>query len=170
MTSRINLIDKAVIPKNATIIRLLEFKQERQNEWISRWNAANFTYFEQAQVEPFTLPQNNESISKLAEQPLLLMMLAIYDSIDNPLRRTKNLDQSLLYDELLRRFIERELRKDEKTSRSWQKEELDKAIDREMERLGVAAIGMFNRRRLHIHKGELDTDLKFFNLGKTRWR
>jgi hypothetical protein len=166
VTSRISLIDKAVIPKHATIIRLLEFKQQRQSEWIARWNNANSIYFEQAHVEPFALPQDNENINKLAEQPLLLMMLAIYDSVGNPLLHIKDINQSLLYNELLRRFIERELKKDEEASRSWQKEVLDKAIDREMERLGVAAIGMFNRRRLYIKKEDLGADLKFFELEK----
>jgi hypothetical protein len=167
VTSRINLIDKAVIPKHATVVRLLKFNTQRQNEWISRWNDTNAVYFEQAQVKPLTLPQMNKSIEHLAEQPLLLMMLAIYDSVGNPLLSTKDLDQTLLYDELLRRFIERELKKDEKISRSWQKEELDKAVDYEMDRLGVAAIGMFNRRSLYIQKEDLDTDLKFFKLGKS---
>ncbi len=166
VTSRISLIDKATIPKDATIIRLLEFKQKRQSEWIARWNDANSTYFELAHVKPFALPQDNESINKLAEQPLLLMMLAIYDFVGNPLLHVKDLDQSLLYNELLRRFIERELKKDKEVVRSWQEEELDKAIDREMERLGIAAIGMFNRRSLHISKEDLGTDLKFFDRGK----
>jgi hypothetical protein len=166
VTSRISLIDKAVIPKHATIIRLLEFNQQRQSEWIARWNNANSIYFEQAHVERFTLPQDNENINKLAEQPLLLMMLAIYDSVGNPLFHIKDINQSLLYNELLRRFIERELKKDEKVTRSWQKEELDKAIDHEMERLGVAATGMFNRRRLDIKKEDLGADLKFFDLEK----
>lgn len=33
-----------------------------------------------------------------------------------------------------------------------------------MERLGVAAIGMFNRRSLHIRASQLNADLSFFNL------
>lgn len=167
VTSRISLIDKAVIPKHATIVRLLEFDAKRQVEWVLHWNNVNSTYFEQTHTKAFTLPQDNESINKLAEQPLLLMMLAIYDSVGNPLLKVKNLDQSLLYSELLRRFIERELKKNEQLSRSWQREELDEAIDREMARLGVAAIGMFNRRKLSINKEDLNVDLKFFDLEKS---
>ena len=40
-------------------------------------------------------------------------MLAIFDSAGNPLSERPDLDQTLLYDELLRRFIERELGKGE---------------------------------------------------------
>jgi adenylate kinase family enzyme len=167
ITSRISLIDKAVIPQHATIIRLLEFDSQRQDEWISLWNTVNSTYFEQTNMKPFILLRNNESISKLAEQPLLLMMLAIYDSEGNPLHSTKDIDQSSLYNELLRRFIERELKKDKNVSRSWRKKEFDEAIDHEMERLGVAAIGMFNRRKVSINREDLNADLKFFDLEKS---
>lgn len=163
VTSRITLIDKAEIPKGATIIRLLEFDQEKQNKWISIWNSTNTQYFQQAQVEVFELPQNKEKIKTLAEQPLLLLMLALYDSEGNQLRKAKSLDQTFLYDSLLRRFIERERMKDEAFT-TLKKKEQDTEIERDMERLGVAAIGMFNRRTLHIQATQLDADLSFFRL------
>jgi hypothetical protein len=165
VTSRFTLIDKAVIPPGSTVIRLLEFDTNQQKQWIDKWNDANTSYFQQSQIEPFKLPQNYKNIMKLAEQPLLLMMLAVYYSINNPLSKAaSDLDQSLLYDRLLRRFIERELQKNKESAQSWQEYELDSLTDHEMERLGVAAMGMFNRHTVSIRDEELDSDLRFFGL------
>ncbi len=63
-------------------------------------------------MKSFAIPQNNKEIKELAGQPLLLLMLALYDSAGNQLGQAKKLNQTLLYDSLLRQFIERELRKD----------------------------------------------------------
>jgi len=90
-------------------------------------------------------------------------MLALYDSDDNQLRKNKGLDQTVLYDSLLRRFIERERMKAE-DFHTLKKKERDEIIEKDMERLGVAAIGMFNRRSLHIRASQLNTDLSFFDL------
>lgn len=162
VTSRINLIDKADIPPDATIIRLLEFDETKQNYWIDKWNDANASYFQQAGVRSFAIPQNNKEIKELAGQPLLLLMLALYDATDNQLRKTRGLNQTLLYDNLLRQFIERELKKDSGMFKNMDIVERERAIEHQMERFGVAAMGMFNRRALHIHAKQLDADLKFF--------
>jgi hypothetical protein len=165
VTSRINLIDKAEIPPDATIIRLLEFDDAKQNAWINIWNDENSLYFQQARVKRFALPPNNKEITDLARQPLLLLMLALYDSAGNPLGKTKGkgLNQTRLYDNLLRQFIDRELKKDSATFKNMSEEERKDAIERRMECFGIAAIGMFNRRALHIHARQLDADLKFFH-------
>ncbi len=163
VTSRITLIDKAFIPIGTTIIRLLEFDQWQQKNWISVWNAANDHYFQQTQIEPFELPEKNKKIAVLAEQPLLLLMLALYDSEGNQLRKQTGLDQTILYNSLLRRFIQREHMKDEVFSTLPQQVQ-DEGIDQDMDRLGIAAIGMYNRRSLYIQKSQLDDDLKFFGL------
>ncbi len=162
VTSRITLIDKADIPKGATIIRLQAFDKDRRNKWAEIWNEANKQYFDEMKVRPFRVPATKKLIA-LAEQPLLLLMLAIYDSEANQLRNSKELDQTILYDRLLRRFIQREQEKDEAFSDT-PKDERPKIIEAEMERLGAAALGMFNRRRLHIKIGELNRDLEFFKL------
>ena len=166
VTSRITLIDKATIPIGATIIRLLEFDERQRERWMSIWNSTNANYFKEAKVKEFALPgekdEGAEKILALAQQPLLLLMLALYDSQENELRKSKSLDRTILYDSLLRRFIERERRKD-KEFENLLAAEKKKALDFEMHRLGVAALGMYNRRALHILSPELDTNLKFFN-------
>jgi energy-coupling factor transporter ATP-binding protein EcfA2 len=164
VTSRIALIGKAAIPPGSTVIRLLEFTEDQRNAWIQVWNRANIHYFESCKppIQPFELP-TEKKILELAEQPLLLLMLALYDLDDNSLRQHKRLDRAVLYDNLLRRFIKRERSKNAEFNDLRDMEQQD-LIDREMRRLGVAAIGMYNRRKLHIHSAELDSDLRFFNL------
>jgi len=167
VTSRITLIDKATIPSGTTILRLLEFDRRQQERWLSIWNNTNANYFREAKVKEFVLPDTEEDgaekILALAEQPLLLLMLALYDSQNNKLKKSKTLDRTLLYDSLLRRFVTRERGKD----RGFDDGEVadkKKTLDAEMQRLGVAAVGMYNRRTLHILTQELNDDLKFFNL------
>ncbi len=167
VTSRITLIDKADIPQGATIIRLLEFNRQQCDRWISIWNQENVSYFKEAEIDEFALPKDSDEesskILSLAEQPLLLLMLALYDSEDNQLRKSKALDRTILYDSLLRRFIEREKMKDQEF-KGLEPPKKMKELDLEMQRLAVAALGMYNRRKLHILSSELNEDIKFFGL------
>jgi hypothetical protein len=127
----------------------------------------NESYFGQSRIRPFVIP-DNEKLLELARQPLLLLMLAIYDSLGNELSSQPDIDQTLLYDRLLRRFIERELSKG-KAGREFAAlpdAARAAAIDWEMGRLGVAAVGMFNRQDLKIHREELNADLHYFGAEK----
>lgn len=162
VTSRITLIDKAIVPSGATIVRLEEFNNERREAWIAVWNAHNVEYFRQAALRPFTLPAS-EKIIQLAEQPLLLLMLALYDSSGNKLSSRPDIDQTLLYEELLTRFIERERSKGADGAEFGILEEASRKVEinKEMERLGVAAIGMFNRQDVKIRREELNADLRY---------
>lgn len=170
VTSRITLIDKADIPQGATIIRLLEFDKRQRDRWISIWNQENRSYFTEAMIDEFSLPEENDDesakILSLAEQPLLLLMLALYDSEGNQLRKSKSLDRTILYDSLLRRFVEREKKKDLKFDELEQPIK-EKELDLEMQRLAVAALGMYNRRKLYILSPELNADIKFFDLERS---
>jgi hypothetical protein len=167
VTSRATLIDRARIPHGTTVIRLEEFDAERRQAWVDVWNEHNAPHFRLTQARPFTLPER-EKLIQLARQPLLLLMLAIYDSAANELSSQPDIDQALLYDRLLRRFIERELSKGKKgleftaSPRGPRAE----AIDREIERLGIAAIGMFNRQDVKISRNDLNKDLDYLNAGQ----
>lgn len=167
VTSRITLIDKAIIPENSTIVRLLEFNEEQQNKWINIWNKENDSYFRYNNVSPFSLPdKSNKSIMELSEQPLLLLMLALYDSDGNSLAKLKNeIKRTQLYNNLIRRFVLRERRRYNDFLNFDTKEKV-KTINNEMSRLGVVAIGMYNRRTVYIHSNELECDLKFYNLDR----
>jgi len=161
VTSRLALIDKVSIPYGTTIARLEEFDEPRRAEWTKVWNDHNTAYFAETGVEPFELP-GNPSITDLAAQPLLLLMLALYDSAANDLSSQPDIDQTQLYHELLTRFIRRELDKDASGFRSLPEADQKARLGRELDRLGVVAIGTFNRQTLVIRRDELDKDLRYF--------
>lgn len=168
VTSRITLIDQAAVPKDSTVIRLEPFDKVQQGIWIDIWNKTNQQYFEDTGVKPFSIPDSKSKPGELAEQPLLLLMLAMYDSVGNSLHQHSNLNRTSLYNSLLRRFIERERRKDDELKSETDK--LEQAIETDMERLGAVAISMFNRRALDIQAEELNTDLSYFDLARSPGR
>lgn len=163
ITSRISLINRARVPLGSTVLRLLEFDERRQADWAKIWNQANQKFFASSGTHPFAVPQAHQ-LALLSEQPLLLLMLALYDSDGNALLQERDLDQSLLYRNLLVRFIEREKTKGEAESAFADLSSLERAklIEGELDRLGVAALGMFNRNSLHLSKEDLDADLRYF--------
>jgi hypothetical protein len=168
VTSRITLIDKAVVPRGSTIVRLLEFDSPRRRQWIEIWNRHNVAYFTESGVRPFELPAH-KAIDELGGQPLLLLMLALYDSQDNKLaERGGTLDRTLLYDDLLRRFIGRERSKGATGDdfRTLEPSEREREVDKDMRRLGIAAMSMFNRRTLHISREMLDQEIDYFGLAR----
>lgn len=163
VTSRVTLIDKAVVPEGTTVLRLLEFDEEQKKKWISVWNKTNLGYFSAAGIKAFSLP-TSAKLAPIAEQPLLLLMLALYDSKSNQLNEAKGLDQTLLYESLLKRFIDRERTKDPGFEETADDKRKESEIATDLERLGVTAIGMFNRQALHIRATQLNADLEFFKL------
>jgi hypothetical protein len=61
----------------------LEFGSTATTALISIWNNTNAGFFHAAQVKAFGTPVKKNSVQKnleLAKQPLLLLMLALYDS------------------------------------------------------------------------------------------
>ncbi|MBD5504071.1 MAG: ATP-binding protein [Lachnospiraceae bacterium] len=181
VTSRETLIDKVDIPMKTTVMKLLEFDETQKDQWIRIWNEHNHTTLAEAGIRDFALPEGSKSIEELAGQPLLLLMLAIYDanfeSGTNALKQTndetESMDRTKLYDELLRRFIRRELRKGPKGQdcpyEEATPEEQDTMVDEEMKKLGIAALGMFAREKLSLKVGELEDDLKYMNAKATKY-
>ena len=95
-------------------------------------------------------------------------MLAIYDSAANQLAGSQGFDQTTLYHELLTRFTRRELDKDVHSFRQLPVAEQREQPTRELERLGVAAIGMFNRQSLAIRGDQFNANLRYFGLKQNR--
>ncbi|HWO68970.1 MAG TPA: hypothetical protein VNO31_53960, partial [Umezawaea sp.] len=155
VTSRISVADRAFIPDDTTIMRLAPFNPDQADRWVRAWNAANTQYFS-AGLEPLS----TEAVLKysdLAEQPLLLLMLALYDADGNALQRnTGTIGEAELYERLLVRFARREVVKDEE-ERS--EERIADEVETELERLSVVALAMFNRGTQWIREHELDRDL-----------
>lgn len=169
VTSRLALIDRARVPDGSTVVRLLEFDAGRRDRWASIWNQVNSDGFAARGVTPFIVPAGT-TLAPLAQQPLLLLMLALYDSESNALAQEGELDQTLLYHNLLSRFIRREQTKGNSADvfGSLRPEEQQAAVDRDLERLGVAALGMYNRQSLHISRQELERDIRLYAMAEDR--
>ncbi|WP_143253897.1 NACHT domain-containing protein [Amycolatopsis keratiniphila] len=155
VTSRISVCSGVQIPVDADILRLTPFTPDQVGQWLQTWNEDNAPYFKKARLRP--LPASVAlAFPEIAEQPLLLLMLALYDAIGNALQQeSSTLNTSQLYERLLRRFCRRELAKDN-VDRS--PEHLEREVDMELERLAVVALGMFNRGAQWIAEPDLNED------------
>lgn len=167
VTSRETLIDKAELPIGTIVMKLLEFNSLQRKRWIDVWNEYNNDVYKLEKINPFSLPIDNSSIEELSRQPLLLLMLAIYDAnIEegiNSLGQNSVISRTTLYNELLCRFIRRELKKGAR-GKEVEYDELDSneqevMVNCELERLGIAALGMYIRGKLSLQVLELENDL-----------
>ncbi|MDE5932126.1 MAG: AAA family ATPase [Lachnospiraceae bacterium] len=159
ITSRITLIDKALIANNTPVIMLSDFDTAEIEKWSQIWNDTNRDYFNRHHWEPFKI-ENTSKVFELAKQPLLLLMLALFDSNGNALKGNRELDRTQLYNSLIREFISREKRKSE-TFKGKQQAKQDETVETEMKRISITALGMYNRKALYIRAAELEKDLNY---------
>ncbi|GAB2963879.1 hypothetical protein GCM10027280_61000 [Micromonospora polyrhachis] len=155
VTSRTSVADRAQPPEGTVAIRLEPFDETRIAGWLATWNAANRRYFDSCEVQPLEL-SSVLTHRELAEQPLLLLMLALYDADGNALRSAGTLRQDELYERLLRRFARREVIKHRP---GLPERELDRAVEEELRRLSVVAFAMFNRTAQWVTEAQLEADL-----------
>lgn len=157
ITSRIILIDKASIPDRTPVIKLDEFSPSQVKIWCEIWNEQNASYFTLNHLESFSISEESKAW-KLAKQPLLLLMLALFDSNKNALRNNENLDQTQLYYKLVKDFIQREQNKDPAFCEMQLKEQNER-INNALDKVCIAAIGMYNRNEIYIHSNQLQVDI-----------
>lgn len=157
VTSRSAVADRARIPSaGATVVKLEPFSDQQVNQWLGIWNAGNAAHFAARGVRPLAA-QAVLRHPALSGQPLLLMMLALYDAADNVLQRDDEaLEEVDLYERLLARFVGREVGK---TRPELTAEPLSAAVEAELVRLSVVAFSMFNRGRQWAAEDELSADL-----------
>ncbi|ASW56121.1 NACHT domain-containing NTPase [Plantactinospora sp. KBS50] len=151
VTSRTSVADRARPPAGALALRLEPFDPARVQRWLDTWNETN------AGLPGFTPLPAEVALRhrELAEQPLLLLMLALYDAGGGDLRAAGDLRHAELYERLLDNFARREVVKQrELTGR-----ELDRAVEDELRRLSVVAFAMFNRRAQWSTEDALEADL-----------
>jgi len=155
VTSRIGVADRAVIPEETTILRLSPFDADQAERWLRAWNTTNAHYFS-GSISPLPVDVVLEHRA-LAEHPLLLLMLALYDADGNALQRnTGTIGKAELYERLLIRFARREITKDREERSDGN---LAEEVEGELERLSIVALAMFNRGVQWIREHELDHDL-----------
>ncbi len=156
VTSRTAVADRARAVAGMVAVRLEPFRDNQIAQWLAVWNAANAPRLAARGLRPLPV----ESVlahAELACQPLLLLMLALYDADGNPLQREETvLGQAELYERLLTQFAEREVRK---TGVAVSAAQFEQAVDWELLRLSIVAFAMFNRGRQWVTEAELDADL-----------
>nr|MDT0658880.1 hypothetical protein [Micromonospora sp. DSM 115978] len=155
VTSRTSVADRAEPPAGAVALRLEPFDDDRVAAWLAVWNGGNAGYFARrgvAPLDPATVLEHGD----LAGQPLLLLMLALYDADGNALRKSGRLRRDELYERLLRRFAEREVSRHRPGLPT---RDLLGAVEEELRRLSVVAFAMFNRAAQWITEADLEADL-----------
>ncbi|MFD8050170.1 NACHT domain-containing protein [Streptomyces chartreusis] len=157
VTSRTVVADHARIPHLSTVIRLEPCDDDRIRGWLDTWNTTNRRYFTERTLQPLTwdtLRRHRE----LASQPLLLLMLALYDASQNALQQLGDtgIERLALFERLLTEFVRRQVTKqhdallaDTEAAR----------LEHELHRLSVIAIGMFNRHSQGITAADAESDL-----------
>ncbi|MEU4271847.1 hypothetical protein [Streptomyces sp. NPDC026092] len=157
VTSRTVVADRAHTPAATTVLRLEPFDDARIGRWLACWERANAHLSGVREAEALTwdvLRPHRE----LARQPLLLLMLALYDAAGHPLRgrHGERMGRVELYERLLGEFVRREVVRQQGPLPPPEEET---AIEEELLRLGVIATGMFNRRSQSIMARDAERDL-----------
>ncbi|OHX06417.1 NACHT domain-containing NTPase [Micromonospora sp. WMMB235] len=155
VTSRTSVADRAQAPPGTVAVRLEPFDEPRVEAWVRSWNRVNAAAFRVPGARPLD-PAIVLSHRELAEQPLLLMMLALYDAEGRDLRQAGELRRGELYERLLRRFARREV---SKHRAGLPGPDLERAVEAELRRLAVVAFAMFNRGTQWVTAEELGADL-----------
>ncbi|GIF20298.1 energy-coupling factor transporter ATP-binding protein EcfA2 [Actinoplanes tereljensis] len=147
VTSRTSVADRATTPEGSVAIRLEPFDDVRVQAWLAVWNSANATQLDLGTVMRYP---------DLAGQPLLLLMLALYDAEGSALREAGDLRTDELYERLLARFARREV---EKLADGLPTRERDQRVEAELRKLSVVAFAMFNRDAQWVTETQLEADL-----------
>ncbi|GGS00190.1 hypothetical protein GCM10010252_43610 [Streptomyces aureoverticillatus] len=156
VTSRTAVADRARPAEGMLALRLEPFSDGQVGRWLEVWNRTNADGFSARGLLPLA-PEVALRHGELASQPLLLLMLALYDADANALQRHgERLGEGELYERLLSSFAAREVRK---SGEPLGEESLDDAVERQLAELALVAFAMFNRGRQWIGAAELDTDL-----------
>ncbi|MEU8618641.1 ATP-binding protein [Streptomyces sp. NPDC048623] len=157
VTSRTVVADRAHLPSTATVLRLEPFGERHIIRWLDIWGEANQRYFAEKGLDPLTWEVVRPH-TELARQPLLLLLLALYDAVGNPLRLSHGVGKGRtgLYETLLGEFVRREVVKHAgplpDTAEAG-------AVEDELCRLAVIATGMFHRGSQSISAQDAERDV-----------
>lgn len=156
VTSRTTVANRARIPDDTVAVRLEPFSPDQVAGWLDMWRNVNEQYFRERGLT--ALPAHTAlGYPDLAEQPLLLLMLALYDADNNVLQNnTREFSRADLYERLLQRLARREVAK---IGEAHVAATLDRAVEDGLRRLSVVALAMFNRASHFVTEDDLEGDL-----------
>ncbi|TMR98505.1 NACHT domain-containing protein [Nonomuraea basaltis] len=149
VTSRTVVADRIRFPEGLLALELQPFEDDQVRQWLDIWDQANRALLARRDLKP--LPAEAAlAHGEMARQPLLLLLLALYDAGGNALQRGTPgpLKRSRLYEVLLRDFTERETGGARRV-----------LIDQELVMLGTVALSMLARGRQVITDEMLNRDL-----------
>ncbi|WP_435811305.1 NACHT domain-containing protein [Streptomyces termitum] len=157
VTSRTVVADRVHTPTATTVLRLEPFDDARIDRWLTVWGRVNHRSGRDHRKGPLTRDAL-VSHRELAGQPLLLLMLALYDTTGGPLLRERRagMGRVELYEQLLREFVRREVVRRQGPLPPGEEES---AVEEELLLLGAVAMGMFNRRGQSIMAKDAERDL-----------
>ncbi|MEU0571406.1 hypothetical protein ABZ297_39250 [Nonomuraea sp. NPDC005983] len=157
VTSRSAVADRARVPRESPVLRLEPFDEGQVRQWTATWNEGNRAYFAGRGLLPLAV-EDVLAVPELAGQPLLLLMLALYDADSNALRLGRGrLDETGLYERLLAGFAGREVRK---AGEPLSDADLSRAVEDELLLLSATAFAMINRGRQWVAEDDLEADLR----------
>jgi hypothetical protein len=158
VTSRTVVADRVRYPSGSIALQLQPFTDDQVGQWLEVWRRHNAGILESRGLRTLTASAAL-SHRDLARQPLLLLMLAIFDATGNALLNgDASLGQSELYEALLMDFAIREIRKTP-GNHSLPLSAQHKLAEAELDRLAVVALAMFARGRQSVADAELEHDL-----------
>jgi hypothetical protein len=167
VTSRIAVANRAKFPARTIALRLDPFTTSNICKWLDIWNGVNGAYFISSKIKSLDSGIALANL-ELAQQPLLLLLLALYDLNGNPLsNREPNLGKVDLYEGLLQEFVKREV---EKLLKGANEKQIKARVEREIVKLSVVAFAMFNRSAQWVSDVDLDRDMAALGVESGRWQ
>ncbi|GLX98761.1 hypothetical protein [Herbidospora sp. NBRC 101105] len=154
VTSRTAVADQVRYPLGSVVLRLEPFDDKQVSNWLNTWNKAN-----PARQLPREIALDQ---GDLARQPLLLFMLALFNSDGGSL--TSEISRAELYESLFTRFAERDVTK---LNRSLSDKQKRREIELELDQLSFVAFAMFNRGRQTVSDKDLINDFSILPVGGT---
>ncbi|MEV0236712.1 hypothetical protein [Nonomuraea sp. NPDC050786] len=148
VTSRTVVAERMRLPEGLLGLQLQPFDDDQVRQWLNIWDQANRALLARRDLKP--LPAEAALVhGEMARQPLLLLLLALYDAGGNALQHDHGpLGRARLYEVLLRDYTERETGGVRRV-----------AIDQELVLLGAVALSMLARGRQLITDEALERDL-----------
>ncbi len=158
VTTRTVVADQARFPLGSLALQLQPFNEDQIRYWLKVWDRHNAAGLATRGLR--SLPAEIAlAHGELAKQPLLLLMLAIFDAADNGLQQAETpIGRAELYERLLTEFALREIGKSAH-NRSLPAAGQRELAERELQRLAVVALAMFARGRQAATDAELNHDL-----------
>ena len=158
VTTRTVVADQVRFPLGSVVLQLQPFNEDQVRYWLEVWDRHNASGLAARGLQP--LPAETAlAHGELAKQPLLLLMLAIFDAAANGLQRAETrLGRAELYERLLTEFALREVGKSAR-NRSLPTARQQELAQRELQRLAIVALAMFARGRQAATDAELNHDL-----------